>query len=173
MTLEELFADKSLRSKDRSAQLQRMLDDGEVEQPALIIFAGNAKAPVKATCLEGLEYVTKTRPVFLTAAALDLCLRSLAEKEPRVKWEAARVIGNTIHRFPERAEEAMDALLPQAGHEGTVVRWSAAFALGQLIGMNTALNRTLVPKAEELAKGEERNIIRKIYQAAIKKSARG
>ena len=91
MTLEELFADKSLKSKDRSAQLQRLLDDDEVEQPALIIFAGNAKAPVKATCLEGLEYVTKTRPVFLTAAALDRGLRSWADKEPRVKRESARV----------------------------------------------------------------------------------
>lgn len=173
MTLEELFADKSLKSKDRSARLQRMLDDGEVEQSALIVFAGNAKAPVKATCLEGLEYVTKTRPVLLTAAALDLCIRSVADKEPRVKWEAARVIGNTIHRFPERAEEAMEALLPQAGHEGTVVRWSAAFALGQIIGMGTALNRTLVPKAQEIGKDEEKNSIRKIYEAAIKKSGRG
>ena len=172
MTLEELFTDKSLKAKERSAQLQRMLDHGQVKQAALITFAGNAKAAVKATCLEALEYVTKTKPVFLNEAAFDLCLRALADKEPRVKWEAARVIGNTVHRFPERAEEAMEALLPQAGHEGTVVRWSAAYALGQLIGMHLPLNRELVPKAEAIAKGEEKNSIRKIYDAAIMKAAR-
>lgn len=173
MTLEELFADKSLKAKDRSAQLQSMLDTGEVKQAALITFAANAKPPVKATCLEALEYVTKTKPVFLSEAAFDLCLSALADKEPRVKWEAARVIGNTIQHFPKRAEEAMNALLPQADHEGTVVRWSAAYALGQLIGMRLPLNKQLVPRSEAIARGEEKNSIRKIYEAAIKKAAKG
>lgn len=172
MTLEELFDDQSLKAKDRSAHLQRMLDGGEVKQAALITFADGAKATVKATCIEALEYVTKTKPVFLTEAGFDLCLRALADKEPRVKWEAARVIGNTIHRFPKRADEAEQALLAQAGHEGTVVRWSAAYALGQLIGMRSPLNKKLVPKVEAIAKSEEKNSIRKIYEAAIKKAAK-
>lgn len=169
MTLEELFADKSLKAKDRSAVLQRMLEAGDVKQPALVTFAASAKGPVKATCLEGLEYMTKAKPAYLNEGALDFCLSALADKEPRVKWEAARVLGNTIHRFPKRAEEAMDALLPQASHEGTVVRWSAAFALGQLIAMGTPVNKTLVTKVAAIAKGEEKDSIRKIYEAAMKK----
>lgn len=168
MTLEELFADKALKAKDRSAQLQHLLDAGGVKQAALIAFAEHAKAPVKATCIEGLEYVTKNKPAFLSEAGLELCLRALADKEPRVKWEAARVIGNSIHRFPQRAEEVMAALLPHATHVGTVVRWSVAFALGRLIGMGTPLNKKLVPKAEAIAREEEKNSIRKIYEAAIK-----
>ena len=172
MTLEELFDDQSLKAKDRSAHLQRMLDGGEVKQATLITFADGAKAAVKATCLEGLEYVTKTRPTFLSEAGLDLCLRALADKEPRVKWEAARVIGNTIHRFPKRAEEALEALLPQATHEGAVVRWSAAYALGRLIGMRSPLNKKLLPKVEAIAKGEEKNSIRKIHEATIKMASK-
>lgn len=173
MTLEELFADPSLKAKDRSAQLREMLLDGSVKVPALIAFAEHAKGPVKATCIEGLEYVTKTKPEFLPEAALDFCLRALKDKEPRVKWEAARTIANTIQRFPARAEEAVKALLPNASYEGTVVRWSAAHALAKVISMRTPLNRTLIPKAEAIVERETENSIRKIYEATLKRAAKG
>ena len=173
MTLEELFADPLLKAKDRSAHLRVLLLEGTIKVPALIAFAEKAKPVVKATCIEGLEYVTKAKPEFLPEAALDFCLRALKDKEPRVKWEAARTIANTIQRFPARAEEAVKALLPNASYEGTVVRWSAAHALAKVISMRTPLNRTLIPKAEAIVERETENSIRKIYEAAIKKSGRG
>ena len=171
MPLEELFADRSLAAKDRSARLAHLLEVGEVKGPALIAFAEQAKPPVKATCLEGLEQVTKARPRLLTEAGLDLCLRALSDKEPRVKWEAARVIGNTIHQFPKRAEEAVNALRGNVAHEGTVVRWSMAYALAQVILLRTPLNMWLLAEVASIIKKEEKSSIRKIYEAAIKKVA--
>lgn len=55
-------------------------------------------------------------------------------------------------------------------HEGTVVRWSAAFALGETIKLKLPLKKNLIPFAEEIALNEEKNSIKKIYQAAIKKA---
>lgn len=173
MTLEELFSDPSLKVKDRSAKLRGLLTTGEIKVPALIAFAEKAKGPVKATCIEGLEYVTKTRPEFLPGTALDFCLRSLKDKEPRVKWEAARTIANTIKLHPSRAEEAVSALMPNTGYDGTVVRWSTAHALASVIGMRTALNSKLIPKVQAIAAKEEENSIRRIYEAALKKAMKG
>lgn len=173
MTLEELFSDPALKAKDRSAQIRELLMDGKVRVPALIAFAEHAKGPVKASCIEGLEYVTKTKPEFLPEVALDFCLRALKDKEPRVKWEAARTIANTIQLFPTRAEEAVKALLPNTSHQGTVVRWSAAHALARVLSMRTSLNSTLIKKSEDILKRETENSIRKIYEAALKKAAKG
>jgi len=57
-----------------------------------------------------------------------------------------------------------------AKDSGTVVRWSAAFALGQIIKLNTLRNKELIPAAEIIINREEKNSIKKIYTEAIKKS---
>lgn len=127
---------------------------------------------MKASCIEALEHLTRTQPKALLEAGLDLCLRSLADKEPRVKWESARVIGNSIPHFPKRKDEAVKALLANAEHEGTVVRWSAAFALSQVILMKTSANKKLLPTVEAIIQKEEKSSIRKIYAAAIKRATK-
>lgn len=172
MTLEELFADRTMKVKDRSAQLHGMLGENRLDQTALITFAEKADAAAKATCIEALEYATKKKPEFLTGAALDFCLRSLQDKEPRVKWESARVIANTIHLFPDRAEEAVAALMPNTSFDGKVVRWATAHGLARVITMRKSLNGELVPKVNAILKKEEENSIRKIYEAAIKKATK-
>ncbi len=172
MTITELFADRTLKPKEKVEMLARLLTEKNIKASELLSFAEGQKPPVKASCIEALEYVTRTQPKALPEAGLDLCLRSLADKEPRVKWESARVIGNCIQAFPKRADEAAKALLANADHEGTVVRWSAASALGQIILMRTPLNKKLVGQAEAISKKEEKNSIRKIYEAAIKRAAK-
>lgn len=172
MTPTELFADRTLKPKEKVEMLARLLAEKSIKVPELIAFAEGQKAAVKASCIEALEHLTKSQPKALPESGLDLCLRSLGHKEPRVKWESARVIGNCIQAFPKRAEEAMDALLPNAGHEGTVVRWSAAYALAQIILLRTPLNKKLIGQAAAIIKKEEKNSIRKIYEAAIKEAAK-
>jgi hypothetical protein len=52
---------------------------------------------------------------------------------------------------------------------GTVVRWSTAFALGQIIKIKSSLNKELIPTAEAICEREEKNSIKKIYLEALKK----
>jgi hypothetical protein len=50
------------------------------------------------------------------------------------------------------------------------VRWSAALALGEIIKMKTAINQELIPAIESICEQEEKNSIKKIYIAALKKA---
>jgi HEAT repeat protein len=169
MPLTQLFAEKTLQPKERTEKLSVWLLERTVPPDTLVAFAAGSKDPVKATCIESLEYVSKTDPEIITANALHFVLDCLCAKTPRVKWESARVIGNCIHLFPDDTKTAAQLLLANTQHPGTVVRWSAAYALGQILKLNTPHNKWLVPEAQAIASHEEKNSIRKIYLDALKK----
>jgi HEAT repeat protein len=89
-------------------------------------------------------------------------------KAPRVKWESAKVIGNSAHLFSDDLEEAIKNLLTNTEDKGTVVRWSAAFALGEIVKIKTNYQIDLIKAIEVIIDREEKNSIKKIYQKALK-----
>lgn len=93
---------------------------------------------------------------------------TLLEKAPRVKWESAKVIGNIAHLFPAKLDRAISNLLSNSEHEGTVVRWSTAYALGEILKLKTKYNKQLQPAIEAICEREEKNSIKKIYLTALK-----
>jgi len=147
-----------------------MLLDGIISIKALINLAKAAKDPDKATCIEAMEFATQTNPAIATEDCLNFVSTTLAEKAPRVKWESARVVGNIAPLFPDKLDEAINNLLINSEHTGTVVRWSAAFALGEILKLKTKHNEDLMPAFEAICNREEKNSIKKIYLAEIKKS---
>jgi hypothetical protein len=86
---------------------------------------------------------------------------------------ARLLAGNTAHLHPRRLGRAIAALRANTTHAGTVVRWSAGFALGAILVLDTAHNGKLVPKAEAIAAREPDNAIRKHYARALKQLAKG
>jgi HEAT repeat protein len=169
MNLKTILTTKELKAKAKTELISKMLLNEELGVTELIKFAKQAKDAEKATCIEAIEYATKVNPKIATPACLSFIADSLTEKAPRVKWESARVIGNVAHLYPNKLDEAIKNLLVNTEYPGTVVRWSAAFALGEIIKLKTKLNNELVPAIESIVKREEENSIRKIYQAALKK----
>ncbi len=169
LKVEQFFKDKSIKLKDRTEQLCRLVAEHGITPDTLMQYAEKAKDTDKATCIESLEYATKTNPGIMTHTALSMVIDSLTATAPRVKWESARVVGNCIHLFPNRVEAAVKNLLDNSEHEGTVVRWSTAFALAQILAMNTSLNSRLVPAIEAIIMLEEKNSIAKIYATALEK----
>lgn len=170
MDLKQLFSDKTLKPKEKTERLTHWLLASKDNVPILISFANVAKDPVKATCIEAIEFATKSDPAAATGACFDLALSSLSAKAPRVKWESAKVIGNIAGVFPGRVAEAIVPLLDNAEHEGTVVRWSAAYALGEILKLKTKVNADLIPAIQVICGREEKNSIKKIYLAALKKT---
>ena len=162
MQIEQLFNDRALKPKERTDQLSKLVLGHLVRVEALILFAGKAKDPVKATCIESLEFATKTEPGILTSDGLSFVINCLGEKAPRVKWESARVIGNSIHLFPDKIDAAVNKLLVNTEDKGTVVRWSAAYALSQILKLKTKINDQLIPAVESIIAREEKNSIKKI-----------
>jgi HEAT repeat protein len=169
MDFQELLNDKTVKPKIKTESLSNLILDNPKIVNDLIDFARTSKDPIKATCIEAIEFATKIKPEIGSSTCLEFVSRSLAEKAPRIKWESAKVVGNIAHLYPEKLDEAIKNLLINSEHEGTVVRWSAAFALGQIIQIKTLRVKALIPSIESICKGEEKNSIRKIYLDALKK----
>lgn len=169
MTIAEIFGDKELKSKQRTETLGGLLIGKEISVGELIKFARDVKDPVKATCIEAMEIATKKNPAVATVEGFSFVVESLNSPSPRVRWESARVIGNTAHIFSRKLDKAIDLLLINAKDEGTVVRWSAAYALGEILKLESKQNDKLLPAIKRLASSEEKDSIRKVYTAALKK----
>lgn len=169
MDINELLNDKGKKPKERTEILAQYLLSDKNAASALIAFAQKAKDPAKATCIEAMEYATKQNPSVATADMLEFATKSLTEKAPRIKWESAKVIGNIAHLFPARLDKAIGHLLENSEHSGTVVRWSAAFALGEIVKLNNASAKKIIPAVEAACEREEKASIQKIYRAALKK----
>ena len=170
MEIAELLNDKSLKPKVKTETLSKWLVDNKITIDKLISFAQTAKDSPKATCIEAIEFATKNDPSIANENCLKFVSETLADKAPRVKWESAKVIGNIAILFPSKLNKAIDNLLTNTQHSGTVVRWAAAFALGEIAKLKTKLNKELLPAIETICEREEKNSIKKIYLDAIKKS---
>lgn len=168
MNIAELISDKGVKEKEKTLLLSQWLLANPKHSDELLNFAKTAKDPAKATCIESMEFATQNTPALATKAWFAFAVNALPEKAPRVKWEAAKVIGNTAHLFQTELDEAIANLLQNAEHEGTVVRWSAAFALGKILNLNTPHTEMLLPAIEAICQREEKNSIKKIYQSAVK-----
>jgi hypothetical protein len=169
MTIEAIISYKALKSKHKTILLSNYLLDRTFTTDELVTFSQTAKDPIKATCIEALEFASKQEPGILTIQAFQFVTTNLQSKAPRVKWESAKVIANSAHLFSGELKHAIKNLLENSTHSATVVRWSAAFALAEIIQLNTSANKSLLPTIESICNREEKNSIKKIYLNAIKK----
>ena len=169
MSLDELISDKSKKTKEKTETISKWLLDGSLPVDELIAFAEKSRDAEKATCIEALEYATTQNPGLAVESVFSFVSKSLTEKAPRVKWESAKVIGNIVHLFPLKCNKAIGPLLKNAEHDGTVVRWAAAYALGETLKLKTKHNQDLLPAIETLCHNEENNGVKKKYLEAIKK----
>ncbi|MDR2038580.1 MAG: hypothetical protein LBQ60_11720 [Bacteroidales bacterium] len=170
MGIDALLKDKSIKPKEKTETIRNWILDQSLSVDELIAFAEKSKDPAKATCIEAMEYATRQNPDMANEMMLDFVTGTLKEKAPRIKWESAKVIGNIAHLFPAKLEKAIDHLLLNTEHDGTVVRWSSAFALGEILKLKTKYTSGLLPVMEKICEKEEKNSIKKIYLSAIKES---
>lgn len=170
MSIEEILKDKSVKPKQKTEKLAGLLLNKSISGAELIAFAKDAKDPIKATCIEAIEFATKKKPELADQKLLEFVTNTLTENAPRIKWESAKVIGNIAQVFPRKLEKPVGQLLINTRHEGTVVRWSAAFALAEIFKLKTNLNTELRPQLEKIVKNEEKGSIKKIYLKALKET---
>ncbi|MCC6370833.1 MAG: hypothetical protein IT236_07510 [Bacteroidia bacterium] len=173
MDILNLLKDKSLKSKQKTEALAQRLLSGDLKPQELIAFASAAKDPDKATCIEAFEAATKTNATTIASEKLlAFVTESLTSKAPRVKWESAKVIGNIAALYPKKLDKAIVNLLNNTEDKGTVVRWAAAFALGEILKLKTPHNKELLPAVNNIVECEENNGVKKHYLTAIKKLAK-
>ena len=169
MTIDELIKDKTIKTKEKTETISNWISNHSLAIDELIAFAEKQKDSDKATCIEAIEYATKQHPNIANEKVLTFVTKTLREKAPRIKWESAKVIGNIAHLFPAKLDKSIANLLANTRHDGTVVRWSVAFALGEILKLNTKHSENLLSEIEDIYEREEKNSIKKIYLNAIKK----
>jgi HEAT repeat protein len=170
MSITELVSNKDLKPAEKTATLGQWLLVGTISMDELLAVAKQSKDAAKATCIEAIEFATQKHPEIATTECLSFVSQSLSEKASRVKWESAKVVGNIAQQFPQHLDEAIQNLLVNTEHNGTVVRWSAAFALGQIIQTPTKQAKNLIPTIQTICEREEKNSIQKMYTTALKKA---
>ena len=172
MDISVFLTDKTIKAKVKTETISKWLLTNKIRPGELTALAEKSKDPDKATCIEALEFASKKKPTIVDQKCFLYVSQSLTAKAPRIKWECAKVIGNTANLFITKLDTAIKNLLVNTEHEGTVVRWSAAFALGEILKLKTKHNKQLLPAIEAICKREEKNSIKKIYLDAMKKTAK-
>ncbi len=166
MTIEEIIGSKR-KPKEKVTLLAEKLKSDKKLVAELIKHFETASAPEKGSYMEAMEYVTKDDPSF-AARCLDFVIEHINDEAPRVKWEAARIIGNVAKQFPDKVSEAIPKLLENTKDEGTVVRWSAAFALTEIAKSSPKTQKELIPIFSEIVKKEANNGVKNIYVKTLK-----
>jgi hypothetical protein len=163
-----ILQDKTLKGKAKCILISNGLLEKKLLPAELAQVAATLKEVDVANCLEGLELATKTKPELAGAKGIEFAISKLPAKAPRVKWEAARVVANCIHLHPVYAEKAALPLLQNTEHTGTVVRWSTALALAQIIQLPGKSKTELIAALHNILLNEENSGVRKIYERALK-----
>jgi hypothetical protein len=123
--------------------------------------------PAKGTCMEAIEAVSAKRPE-LVLAYIDTIIEAISMKPPRVKWESSRTVANIAALDPAKASKAIPSLLENTAADGTVVRWSAAFALSEIARRSPARRAGLLERFKKILEAEKNGGVRKIYEKALK-----
>lgn len=171
MIIKEILQDKTLKPSAKPGIISELLLTGKLKVEDIIPMLNTCRDPDIAAMIEGLEHASLKKPEIINPECFHAVTLQLSSKSPRVKWESARVIANTAGFHSELLLEAASLLLKNTEHPGTVVRWSAALALGEILKINTGMNQDLIPAVEAILEREEKNSIRKIYQSALKKAS--
>ncbi|MNJ70251.1 hypothetical protein D3C77_666940 [compost metagenome] len=119
--------------------------------------------------MEALEYATNENPETGSEELFRFAQYNLNAKVPRLKWESAKVIGNIAHRYAEDLESVITSLIENTKDNGTVVRWSAAYALTQIYILPNYSNDDFRDKLVDICQAEEKASIKKIYLKVLKK----
>ena len=116
-----------LKPKEKLVKLSRALLEDKTLIPSVIERYVSAKDSDKGMWMETLELVSEQEPKMIMPQ-LEFVISQINHKAPRVRWESARLIANIAKDYPDKAAEAIPALLKNTADPGTVVRWSAARA---------------------------------------------
>lgn len=169
MDLQSFFKERKFSPKEKTQLLKEALLNKNLTTKELIKYAKIAKAVDKGSCVEALEFASKISPSVVDNDVFKFLCDCLLDKAPRVQWESAKVIGNVAAHFQNQFNLCIPNLLINSEKGGTVVRWSAAFALAEIIKTKHISTLDLIPVVEAILLWEEKNSIRKIYDAALKK----
>ena len=165
-SITELLASKLTAKKKAKAIAEAVLLGG-LSPSALLEASTKLPGAELAIIMEALEGATRKEPGLIDDELVVYLIKCLNHEAPRVRWEAARTIGNVAGQHSHHLDPAVDALLINTTHDGTVVRWATAQALTSIIRVGYP-NNDLPERLAEIAAAERDDGVRGVYDKALR-----
>lgn len=172
MNLSIILSDPTLKGvKRRQAVVDYLLANDEflMEVSSLLSQLDERQT---ATILEAIEEVSNKNIKLLREEYLHFAEQFVCATNNSCKRESSRIIGNLCARFPQSLSESMPLLFSNTKDPGTVVRWSAAYALSRIVVLPNYAKSDLYDTLVAIEAKEEEPGVKSQYTKALKKAAK-
>lgn len=167
--IEEILHSKA-KPKEKQVTLVEAVVSGKIPVKGLIDFFELASDVDKGNCSDAMKHISAEKPELLVPY-IDILLKYINYKLPRVKWGVPEAIGNMAKHYPDKVEIAIPYLLKNTTDDrinSTVIKWCAAFALSEIAKYNSNTREQLFPIFTEIIEKEKNNGVKNVYIKALK-----
>lgn len=170
MTIEQIIDEKSVKRLEKRNALIKGIINGNFDFSE--VSAACSLLPEKkiSLLLEAIEEVSRSKEFSLGEDYLNLSERYVLSSDPSCKREASRIVGNLAAAFPTKLDHAVTALLQNANHDGTVIRWASAYALSRIVILPQYARGPLFEQISDLYEKEKETGVKNQYSKALKKA---
>jgi hypothetical protein len=159
-----------VKQKEKQLKLVKALVSQKIPTKDFITFFESASDVDKGTCADVMKHVGEQRPELLVPF-INVLVKYINYKAPRVKWGIPEAIGNMAKAYPQETAKAIPFLLKNTTDDAintTVIKWCAAFALTEIAKHNPRTRKNLLPIFEERIRLEKNNGVKNVYVKAVK-----
>jgi len=161
-----------MKSTEKREIIIKALEEKSITIKELKVVLNETKEKKSSVIFEAMEAMTNSDAQIADIEWLNLAVENILSESNSIKREASRIVGNISHKFPDDLGEAIEKLLLNTKDEGTVVRWSSAYALSKIIVIPKYANSELFEKLTEICDCEEENGVKNQYVKALKKASK-
>lgn len=173
MRLIDIFNDKSIKKIDARAMIVDGILQGNYTIEEIESTSQKLKEKKISTILEAIEKISNRGLITLSLDYLEFAKKYISINENSCKREASRIVGNLASKYPQAVRDCIPALLDNAKDDGTVIRWSSAYALSRIILLEEYCNTDLYEKLVSICDNEQENGVKNQYIKAFKKIKKG
>ena len=123
-----------------------------------------------ALVIEAMEDVCSKNPEISNKDWLKFAQEFIPSKSNSIKREASRIAGNIAHLYPNDLDAVIKDIMKNTKDEGTVIRWSSAYALAKIIQIPKYANSKLFDVLTDLSGKEKENGIKNQFLNGLKKA---
>ncbi|GAB6283627.1 MAG: hypothetical protein STSR0008_24110 [Ignavibacterium sp.] len=170
MTKIEVILQLKIKPKEKQTKLVEAVVTRKIQAKEFIAFFESASDVDKGTCADVMKHVSAESPEILMPY-IDVLVKYINYKAPRVKWGVPEAIGNIAKDYPDKTVKAIPYLLENITDDkinSTVIKWCAAFALAEIAKHNPKTRKQLMPIFEKIIEVEKNNGVKNVYIKAIK-----
>ncbi len=172
MGLIEILYLKDTKALEKRAQIVEAVYGGSIDIDQIREQSANLDDKKIAIVLEALEEVTRSKPDISTIEWLRFAAQYIEAQSNNLKRESSRIVGNIAHLFENDLTISIQKLLQNTNNEGTVVRWSSAYALAKIIVLPQFACCPLFDQLTEICEREANNGVKNQYIKSLNKAAK-